>query len=73
MINSQDSLGNTPLHIAINQGHKDCTLFLLDKGADTNIKNKSHQAPIHVCIISNRIAERKIELSSAYNLKMAQF
>ena len=54
MINSQDSLGNTPLHIAINQGHKDCTLFLLDKGADTNIKNKSHQAPIHVCIISNR-------------------
>ena len=54
MVNSQDLFGNTPLHIAINHGHKDCTLFLLDNGADSKIKNKFHNAPIHECIVSNQ-------------------
>ena len=54
MVNTHDSQGNTPLHIAIKEGHIDCCLFLLNKGADTNIRNESNLAPLHQCVISNQ-------------------
>ncbi len=50
MINLTDSYGDTPLHIAIKHGKTDSLVYLLDNGADTNIKNKSFIAPIHQCI-----------------------
>ena len=32
--------GQTPLHIAISQGHKECMQLLLEKGADVNKADK---------------------------------
>lgn len=54
IINAQDSYGNTPLHIAIEKGLRDCVAFLLSKGADTSIKNKNSYAPIHQCVVYNQ-------------------
>ena len=54
MINYQDSNGNTPLHIAIMNGNIECCEFLLNKGADSTIKNNQSHAPIHQCILSNQ-------------------
>ena len=54
MINSKDLEDNTPLHIAIMQGHKNCALFLLDNNADTNIQNKFQVFPLHQCVNSNQ-------------------
>ncbi|CAF0715061.1 unnamed protein product [Brachionus calyciflorus] len=54
IINAQDLNGNTPLHIAIERGSKECVTYLLNKNADTTIKNKNSYAPIHQCVISNQ-------------------
>lgn len=54
MINNQDMFGNTPLHIAIENGNKECCLYLLNKGADANIRNKNSAAAIHQCVITNQ-------------------
>jgi transient receptor potential cation channel subfamily A member 1 len=42
------------LHISIDKGHSDCVIYLLNKGADSTIKNKRCHAPIHQCVISNK-------------------
>ncbi|XP_064409679.1 oxysterol-binding protein-related protein 1 isoform X3 [Latimeria chalumnae] len=47
-INCTDQLGNTPLHCAAYRGQKQCALKLLKSGADTNIKNRNDQTPIHL-------------------------
>lgn len=39
-INSQDSEGSTPLHLAMSQGDAEYTLLLLENRAKTTIKNK---------------------------------
>ena len=54
MINYQDLSGNTPLHIAIDKGNAETVLFLLNRGADWNLKNKNFAAPIHQCVLSNQ-------------------
>lgn len=63
MINVADPIGNTPLHVAIERGQKDCVLFLMDKGADSNRKNKDHHAPIHYCVMQNQPELLEILLS----------
>ncbi len=54
MINVIDPFGNTPLHIAIAYGKSESLIYLLDRGADSTIKNKEMIAPIHQCILSNQ-------------------
>jgi ankyrin repeat protein len=39
--------GETPLHIAVKNGNKEITKFLLDKGADVNIGDKYEATPLH--------------------------
>jgi ankyrin repeat protein len=33
--------GNTPLHLALNEGHEDIARFLVEKGADPMAKNNA--------------------------------
>ena len=51
MVNISDMSGNTPLHIAIENGNLNCVVYLLDKRANTNLKNNEMHAPIYFCIL----------------------
>jgi hypothetical protein len=49
LVSSQDELyGQTPLHIAAFNGHKDVAEFLLANGADVNAKAKNGSTPLHL-------------------------
>jgi transient receptor potential cation channel subfamily A member 1 len=54
MINEQDLIGNTPLHISIEDDNEEVFKYLIEKGANTSITNESFNAPIHQCIVSNK-------------------
>ena len=51
-VNAQNSLGNTALHFAVNNGNIDMVRFLLDNGADASISNSKGFSP-------TTIAEKK--------------
>ena len=49
LINHQDELGNTPLHIACKNGDEDIALLLLKYNANATIQNKAGKTPLNVC------------------------
>ena len=49
-INNADREGNTALHVAAKLNEADLVIFLIVKGADTELKNKSGDTPLHVAI-----------------------
>mmetsp|Transcript_24371 Transcript_24371/g.22146 ORF Transcript_24371/g.22146 Transcript_24371/m.22146 type:complete len:203 (+) Transcript_24371:64-672(+) len=42
--------GNTPLHIAVQNGHYDIVTFLIDKKAQVNAQNKRGNTPLHMAM-----------------------
>lgn len=52
-INEQNNNGKTALYIAFVKGFDDITTYLLEKGADPNIRNKDGDPLIHVAIKMN--------------------
>lgn len=40
----------TPLHIAVNHGHKQAVIFLLSEGANVHAKDKNNDTPLHLAI-----------------------
>lgn len=51
-INQFDVNGDTPLIIAVRNGHEDITKILISAGADVNIKNKDGVTPL-ICAATN--------------------
>ncbi len=49
-INNADGEGNTALHVAAELNEADLVTFLIVKGADTELKNKAGDTPLHVAI-----------------------
>ncbi len=50
-INSQDTDGNTVLHIAFDYGQEDLIEYLIKNGINVNIQNKNGSTPLH-CAVS---------------------
>jgi hypothetical protein len=51
MVNSHDTgNGNTPLHIAAQNGHLDLVKLLIEKGGDPNLMNKKNNTPLHMAL-----------------------
>ncbi|KAL7303312.1 hypothetical protein TKK_0004502 [Trichogramma kaykai] len=48
MINAQDKLGNTALHLALARGHGHAMKYLLKYGADTTLANAAGSTPLHL-------------------------
>ena len=46
LLNEQDANGNTPLHIAAYLGHESVVKYLVELGADINVKNKNNHTPM---------------------------
>lgn len=47
-LNAQDSMGRTPLHIAVEKGFANVCRYLLHKGAEMSIRDANGNTPIHV-------------------------
>ena len=47
LINTQDTQGNTPLHLAAYKGYMEVAELLIAEGADVNCRNKHGDTPIH--------------------------
>lgn len=54
LITSNDAQGDTALHYAAMQGHKDMVAFLLEKGADIEQKDLLGMTPLHVAARSGQ-------------------
>jgi ankyrin repeat protein len=48
LVFSKDNYGNTPLHDAALNGHKDVAELLVAHGADVNAKNNNGSTPLHL-------------------------
>ena len=46
-MNAKDNNGETPLHAAALNGHKEIAELLIEKGADLNAKNVVGMTPLH--------------------------
>jgi 26S proteasome non-ATPase regulatory subunit 10 len=48
-VNVRDSVANTPLHLACEEGHGDTAALLIENDADPDILNKEGQTPPDLC------------------------
>jgi len=53
-VNAAGDLGNTPLHEAVGQGHREAVQFLLDHKADPNKKNEFGQTAMEKAELGKR-------------------
>ena len=51
LLNEQDANGNTPLHIAAYLGHESVVKYLVERGANINIKNKNKNTPMLLVLL----------------------
>ena len=65
MVNSHDTgNGNTPLHIAAQNGHLDLVKLLVEKGANVNLVNKKNNTPLHMSLSYDYIEVSEFLLAS---------
>ncbi|XP_060058243.1 transient receptor potential cation channel subfamily A member 1 [Erinaceus europaeus] len=50
VLNMMDNYGNTPLHWAAGKNQVESVRFLLSKGANPNLRNRSMMAPLHIAV-----------------------
>lgn len=75
-INAKSSLkdqyeGFTPLHMALNNGHKDVALYLINGGADLNVTDKLGRTPLHLAAyngmpqVAKTLISRRVSVNAA--------
>jgi len=52
-INATNSIGETPLHIALRQDHYECVVLFLMRKARLDLKNKNGQFPVDCIVVKN--------------------
>lgn len=75
-ISQKDAHGNTPLHIAVMKGHKECVQLLLAHNAQVKIKNKLGWSPLAEAIsygdrqtVSSLVRKMKSQTQEAIELR----
>lgn len=63
LVNLQNELGSTPLHIAANGPSTEAIKLLLDKGAAVNAKDNNGSTPLHIAAFSGRKANVELLLA----------
>lgn len=66
-INLRDKSRNRPLHWAASYGHADVVAYLLDNGADTDVKNENKDNALHCAVKGGNVecVERLLKAKSA--------
>jgi len=62
-INVQNKNGETPLHIAVENGHINIVKLLISSKADVNVRDKNGDTPLHVAVFTERIDIAKLLIS----------
>ena len=65
---SRNILGETPLHIAMNQTHQELIALLLDRGADPNARDRNGDTPIMLALAKNNSTAAQILLTRGADL-----
>ncbi|GLU21283.1 hypothetical protein SLE2022_374290 [Rubroshorea leprosula] len=53
-VDLKDSEGRTPLHWAVDRGHRNITELLVSRKADVNAKDNEGQTPLHYAVVCER-------------------
>ncbi|KAI9264448.1 ankyrin repeat-containing domain protein [Sporodiniella umbellata] len=55
LLDTHDENGLSPLHYAVDRGHLDIVRYLLDQGANINLKTEDEETPLHLACISEQL------------------
>ena len=66
-VENKDSYGETALHLAVDNGHKDIVELLLAKGANVNAPGKSGETPLHLAALRGQGGIAEVLLASGAN------
>lgn len=69
LLDSQDRLGLTPLHVAAHLGLEEGTALLIEYGALLETRNCLHYTPLHTAILANHIQIIQILLDNGANIE----
>ncbi|KAJ7636552.1 ankyrin repeat-containing domain protein, partial [Roridomyces roridus] len=65
--------GNTPLHLALANGHADVAMLLIEKGADINVKDDDGSTPLHVALAKGHADVAKLLIERGANISLCTY
>jgi ankyrin repeat protein len=72
LINAKDQVGSTRLHTAAYQGHLVVARFLLENGADPNVRRNDGWTPLHIAASGGHKALVELLLSQGASVQIAE-
>ena len=67
-LNSKNSEGNTPLHLAVELGNEEVIKFLIENACDLNVKNEKGLSPLGITALQNKKGLARILIE--YNVEI---
>ncbi|KAL0403248.1 UNVERIFIED_CONTAM: Acyl-CoA-binding domain-containing protein 1 [Sesamum radiatum] len=69
-LNLKDTEGRTPLHWAVDRGHLNVTVLILEKKADVNAKDDEGQTALHYAAVCERAAIAKLLMEHGADIQI---